>query len=212
MYTCKLTSLAIHGERYAIIMTNTIFHSSKFDFKGVPIPEFKIESGKLIRLCIPNFGPNGNNLAHNFRYELLNHFEKIIPKFKWSKENSQSGILTFWKSRTVEDYIINKLKVDKTKATKISEYLGLDNKEKVDKLTLGKRKALAIKCDFKKNETLIFDYYGVGASDINYLEKIIDVEIRKGKCGIAIDRLEFNQNDEMNNSINQVKITFGNTV
>tara|TARA_R110001606_G_scaffold388956_1_gene554638 strand:- start:30 stop:617 length:588 start_codon:yes stop_codon:yes gene_type:complete len=193
-------------------MTNTIFHSAKFEFKGVPIPKFNMESGKLIRLCVPNFDSNGNNLVHDFRYELLNHFEKIIPKSKWSKEYSKSGILKFWKSITVEDYVINKLMVDKTKAKKIAEYLGLDFKEKVDKLTLGKRKALAIKCDFEKYETLIFDYYGVGASEIEYLEKIVDAEIVKGKCGIAIDRLEFNQNDEMNNNINRVKITVGNTV
>jgi len=193
-------------------MTNTIFHSSKFEFKGIPIPEFDMESGKLIRLCIPNFDSDGNDLVRDFRYELLNHFEKIIPKSKWSKEYSKSGILKLWKSITVEDYVINKLNTDKTKAKKIAEYLELDFKEKVDKLILGKRKALAIKCDFEKYETLIFDYYGVGANEIEYLERIVDAEIEKGKCGIAIDRLEFNQNDETNKNINRAEITVGNNV
>lgn len=193
-------------------MTNTIFHSSKFEFKGIPIPEFDIKSGKLIRLCVPNFDSNGNDLVHVFRYDLLNHFEKIIPESKYSKEHSKSGILKLWKSISVEEYIINKLNVDKNKAKKIAEYLELDSQEKVDKLILGKRKALAIKCDFEKHEILIFDYYGVGAKEFEYLEKIVDGEIKKGKCGIAIDRLEFNQNDETNNNINRAEITVGNNI
>ena len=77
--------------------------------------------------------------------------------------------------------ITKKLNTDRIKAKSIAEYLELNSKEKVDKLILGKRKALAIKCDFEKYETLIFDYYGVGANEIKYLERIIDNEIEKGK-------------------------------
>jgi hypothetical protein len=193
-------------------MKNIIFHSSNFEFKGIPIPELKIESGKLIRLCMPNFDSNGNDLVHGFRYELLNHFEKIIPKSKWSKEYSKSGILKFWKSITVEDYIIDKLNVDNVHAKKIAEYLELDFKEKVDKLILGKQKALAIKCDFENYETLIFDYYGVGANEFEYLEKIVDAAIEKGKSGIVLDRFEFNQNDETNKNITRAEITTKNKV
>ena len=193
-------------------MTNTIFHSPKFEFKGIPIPEFDMESGKLTRLCVPNFDSNGNDLVRDFRYELLNHFETIIPKSKWSKEYSKSGILKFWKSITVENYIIKKLNTNTVNAKMIAEYLDLDFKENVDKLILGKRKALAIKCDFENYETLIFDYYGVGANEFEYLEKIIDAEIEKGKCGIAIDRLEFNKKEETNKNINRAEITVGNNV
>tara|TARA_R110002111_G_C5872758_1_gene361665 strand:- start:172 stop:762 length:591 start_codon:yes stop_codon:yes gene_type:complete len=193
-------------------MTNAIFHSSEFEFKGIPIPEFNIESGKLIRLCVPNYDSKGNDLVRNFRYELLNHFDNEIPNSKWSKEYSNSGFLKFWKSITVEDYIISKLNIDKTNAEMIAEYLEFDLKEKVEKLILGKRKALAIKCDFENHDTLIFDYYGVGANEFEYLEKIVDVEIKKGKRGIVIDRLEFNQKEETNKNINRAKITVGNNV
>ena len=191
-------------------MTNIIFHSSKFEFKGISIPEFDMESGKLIRLCIPNFDSEGNSLVSDFRYQLLNHFEKIIPKSKWSKEYSKSEIQKLLKSISVEDYIISKLNTDKTKAIRIAQYLEIDIMEKVDNLTFEKRKALAIKCDFENYETLILDYYGVSANEFKYLERIVDVEIGKGKCGIAIDRLEFNQDDETNENINRLKITVGN--
>jgi len=193
-------------------MTNTIFHSPKFEFKGILIPEFDMEFGKLIRLCVPNFDSKGNSLVQRFRNELINHFVKNIPKIKLSKEYSESKFQKFMKSLTVEDYITEKLNVDGTKAKMIAEYLELDSKEKVYNLTIGKSKALAIKCDFEKYDTLIFDYYGVSANEFDYLERIVDAEIKKGKCGIVIDRLEFNQNDELNKNIERIKITIGNNV
>ncbi|EDP69483.1 hypothetical protein FBALC1_05308 [Flavobacteriales bacterium ALC-1] len=193
-------------------MTNTIFHSPIFEFKGIPIPEFDVESGKLIRLCLPNFDSKGNSLVQNFKNELLNHFEITIPKIKWSREYSGSLFQRLMKSITVEGYIIKELKANRSKAKKIADFLELDSKEKVNKITIGKRKALAIKCDFEKYDILIFDYYGVSANEIKYLERIVDTEIEKGKCGIVIDRLEFNQNAELNKSIEQIKVTVGNTV
>ena len=191
-------------------MTNTIFHSSRFEFRGIPIPEFYMESGKLIRLCVPNFDSKGNSLVHDFRYGLLSHYEKEIPKVKWSKEYEENLFRRYLNPLTVENYITKKLNTDRIKTKCIAEYLELNPKEKVDKLILGKRKALSIKCDFEKYENLIFDYYGVGANEIEYLERIIDNEIEKGKSGIAIDRLEFNQNDEINKNIEQIKVTVGN--
>lgn len=186
------------------------FHSSSFEFKGIPIPEFNLKSGKLIRLCVPNFDSMGNSLVHEFRFELLRHYEKEIPKAMWSKEYEENLFRRYLNPLTVENYIRKKMNTDRITAKSISDYLELNCKEKIYKLILGKRKALAIKCDFEKHDTLIFDYYGVGANEIQYLEKIVDSEIKKGKCGIAIDRLGFYQKDEVNKSIEQIKITVGN--
>ncbi|PPK95042.1 hypothetical protein LY01_01795 [Nonlabens xylanidelens] len=62
--------------------------------KGVLIPEFTIESGKLIRLCLPNFDSNGGDLTGDFRYRLLNHFEIILPKSKHSNEHTEAEFST----------------------------------------------------------------------------------------------------------------------
>ena len=193
-------------------MTESIFHSQKFNFKGIDIPDFELRLGEIVRLCIPNFDSKGNSLIHNFRYDLLNHFEKTIPAIKWSKEYSVTGFKKLLKPITVEDYIMKKLNIDITQSRIIKEYLKLNSNEKVKNLILGKRKALAIKCDFINYNTLIFDYYGVAAMEFDYLEKIVDNEITKGKCGIVIDRLEYNQKDEINKNITQIKITMNNTI
>lgn len=193
-------------------MTQQKFHSPEFEFEGITIPKFNLDFGELIRLCIPNFDSKGNSLVHSFRFGLLNHFEKTIPKAKWSKAYSESTFRKYLKPLTLENHISQTLNIDKIKSKEIAEYLELPPKEKVNNLTLGKRKALAITCDFKKNDTLIFDYFGVGAKESEYLEKIVNSEIKKGKRGITIDRLEFNQNDEINKNIRRIKVSLDSPV
>lgn len=75
-------------------MSNAIFNSFQFEYKGVLIPEFSIKSGKLIRLCLPNFDSNEGDLTGDFRYRLLNHFEIILPKSKHSKEHTEAEFST----------------------------------------------------------------------------------------------------------------------
>lgn len=108
---------------------------------------------------------------------------------------------------TVEQHLSNALNVDGNSAQKIAGYLKLDVHDKVDQLPVGKRKALSIKCDFEKYDLLVFDYYGVSADQIQYLENMVDVEIGKGKCAIAINRLEFNKELETNKNITRLEIS-----
>jgi len=193
-------------------MTNLKYHSPEFEYDGISIPKFDLEPGKLIRLCLPNSDAEGNSLVHRFRMGLLNHFERSIPKAKWAKEYKDPIFRKYLKPMTVENYIITELNTGSSKAKTISEDLELNPKDKLRDLVLGKRKALAIKCDFEKYNTVVFDYYGVGANDFEYLERIVDSEITKGKCGIAMDRLEFNQNTEKYTNIEQIRISLGNKV
>ncbi|WP_405377308.1 hypothetical protein [Nonlabens sp. Asnod3-A02] len=97
--------------------------------------------------------------------------------------------------------------MDAKYAQKIADYLKLDVHDKVNQLPVGKRKALSIKCDFEKYDLLVFDYYGVSADQIEYLENMVDVEIGKEKCAIVIDRLEFNQEIETNKNITRLEIS-----
>ena len=92
-------------------MTNLIYHSPQFEYKGIPIPKFDMESGKLIRLCMPNFDSKGNSLVQGFRYGLLHHFDKTIPKIKWSKAYKVPRFQNYMKSMTVNNYIKEKLNV-----------------------------------------------------------------------------------------------------
>ena len=181
-------------------MSNAIFQSPQFNLSGISIPEFDLEHGKTIRLGLPNFDSKGNSLVHEFRFKLLKHFEKAIPEVKWSKEYATSGFRKLIKSITVEDYIMKELNTDREKAKYISQSVDLNSNTKLKSLILGKRKALAIKCDFEKHETLLFDYYGVDQKEFISLEQIVDIEIKKGKCALIIDRLEYNVQDKINNN------------
>lgn len=193
-------------------MTNLIFHSSDFEFKGITIPEFELKSGKLVRICLPNRDSEGNDLVRKFRLELLKHFEDTIPNLKWTKEYSETGIRRFLKSISVGEYISKNLAVDKKKAGIIAEYLELELHQKVKVLLIGKRKALAIICDFEKYDSLIFDYYGVGYWEFDYLQVLVDNELKRGKSAIVLDRLEFQIKEEVYENIDRVKITVGNSI
>ena len=183
-----------------------IFHSQKFKFQGIDIPEFQLEKGKLIRLCIPNFDENGRSLVHQFRCDLLHHLAENIPNAKLITGFQENKLISLFNAITVENYIMRNLGIDKNKVIDIAKALQIKPKEKVKNLILGQQKALMIKCNFEKYTTLVFDYYGVGALACENLEQIVDTEISKGKSGIVLDRLEYNSNEETNQNITQIKI------
>jgi len=187
-------------------MTKSIFFSHQFEFKGNIVPEFELKSGKLIRICLPTFGLKNNYLVSPYRFELLKYFQNKIPNTKWSKEYSETVFRKLFKPLSVEDYIMKKLNYTKEQAKYMADYLELKVDEKVKKLIIGQGKALAIKCDFEKYDSLIFDYYGVGAGEIDYLERIVDAEIRNGKSAIVLDRLEFQVKEEVYDNIERIKI------
>lgn len=189
-----------------MIISKVIFISPQLDLKGITVPRFELKSDKLIRICLPIFDLEGNPLRFNFRFDLLKHFQNTIPNLKWSKEYSETRFQKLFKSISVGDYIMKNLNCTKEQAEIIAVYLELDVDEKVKKLIIGKGKALAIKCDFEKYDALVFDYYGVGGGEIDYLERIVDAEIRKGKSAIVLDRLEFQIKEEVYENIERVKI------
>ncbi|MEA1785282.1 hypothetical protein U1E44_04195 [Arenibacter sp. GZD96] len=193
-------------------MKNHILHSPEFELNGIIIPEFDLKSGKLIRICLPNNDSIGNDLVHRFRFDLLKYFERKGLKLKWTKEYSERGIRRFLRSLTVEEYLNKQLNNDIKKAKRISEYLELYLEEKVKNLLIGKRKAMALICDFDKHDALIFDYFGVGANEFDYLEGLLYAELRKGKSAIALDRLEFQIKEEVNDTVERIMIDISNKV
>ncbi|WP_024771853.1 hypothetical protein [Aquimarina macrocephali] len=193
-------------------MNNTVFHNKKFELNGVPIPDFELVSGKIIKVYVPNFDSENNGLGYKFCLHLSERFKNQNSELMWIKEYSETRFRKFLKPISVGDFIIDQLKTDYQTAQNISEYLELDFNEKVKNLILGKGKALAIKCNFEKYNMLIFDYYGIGASEIDYVERIVNSEIRKGKSAIIFDRLEFQRKKELYENIEPIKIKVPNAI
>ncbi|SNR15967.1 hypothetical protein [Tenacibaculum jejuense] len=182
-----------------------IFRSQKFNFQGIEIPEFQLEKGKLIRLCIPNFDENGKSLVHQFRYDLLSYLAKNIPNAKLTTDFQENKVISVLNPITVESYITKNLDVNKNEAIRIAKHLQIKPKKKVKNLIFGQQKALMIKCDFEKYTTLLFDYYGIDAVTFKNLDALVSKEIKRGKSGIVLDRLEFSSNKEINQNIIQIK-------
>ncbi|WP_440880410.1 hypothetical protein [Tenacibaculum sp. C7A-26P2] len=189
-------------------MTNSIFYNKGFELNGISVPEFELKSGKLVRLYIPSVRIIGFDLT----IELIKRFQKKNNNLPWAKNYSQNSILEKLFPLTVEKYLIKKNKIDKRSAIRIADEIGIKLNDKFEKIGFINRKALIIKALFEKNNSILIDYYGVDAIGIKKLERIVNVEIEKGKTGIAFDLLEYVEEKEPFVNIERIKITLPNTM
>lgn len=185
---------------------NMVFCNNKFEINGVKIPEFVLEAGTLIRIYVPNFNFEGKNLGFDLTIALIKRFQQKRNNFPWAKMYNQNSIVALFVPLTVKKYLINKMRVDEESAMKIIEEVGVDINDKFNFLSFTIKKALIIKALFNKNECIILDYYGIDASGIGFLEKLVNAEIEKGKAAIAFDRLEFISENEPFQNIKQIII------
>lgn len=187
-------------------MEDIIFHSKKFEINGIQIPEFKLYSGSLIKIYIPNFNHEKLPLGFDLTTELIKKFQNQKTDLPWAKRYLQNSISEFFNPITVNKYLINKIKIDKESAKRIIEELSLNPNEKYNNLSYKKTKILAIKALFEKNNSIILDYYGISANGIESLEAIVNTEIIKGKSGIVFDNLQFAHEKEPFENIKVMKI------
>lgn len=187
-------------------MTNTIFYSNGFKINGKLIPGFELQKGRLIRIYIPNFDGDNKFLGRDLMFELIKHFQNKIPKSPWAKDYSQPRLWEFLSPLTVEGYLTGKMKIGKNRARELSQELQISLDHKLDHLSFATRKALIIKAYFVNHDFIIFDYYGVGAMWIRFLEDVVNGEIENGKSAIAFDNLEYTYENEPYGNIIPIKI------
>ncbi|WP_062062802.1 hypothetical protein [Aquimarina longa] len=187
-------------------MTKTIFHNGEFEINGISIPEFELKNGNLIRIYIPNFDRKFVPLGFDLTIELTKRFQNQQPDFPWAKNYQQGTLMELINPLTVNKYLIYKMRIDKLKAQRIAEEIGINLKDKLGLLSFTNRKALIIKALFDKNDSIILDYYGVDANGIGILESLVNSEIENGKSAIAFDRLEFKADKEPFQNIIPIEI------
>ncbi|MCD8445745.1 hypothetical protein [Tenacibaculum finnmarkense] len=193
-------------------MKNNIFHNKKFEINGIYVPEFKLKSGNLIRIYIPNFNFENLPLGFDLTIELIKRFQNQKTDFPWAKNYRQNSIIEFLSPLTVNKYLINKMSINKLTAKIIAEEIGISLNEKFEYLSFKNKKALIIKAYFEKNDYILLDYYGVDATGIEFLENLINTEIEKGKSAIAFDNLQYANKKEPYENIKAIKITVPNNV
>ena len=188
-------------------MQKSTFHSENLEINGIQIPEFELKSGNLIRIYIPNFNNENKPLGFDLTIELIKRFQNQKTDLPCAKNFQQNSFSAFFNLITVNKYLVNKMKIDKVNSEKIIAELKLNPNEKYEHLSFNKKKALAIKALFKKNDVILLDYYGVSAMGIAVLEKIVNTEISKGKSAIVFDNLQFAHEKEPYENIKPIKIT-----
>lgn len=193
-------------------MTKNIFYSKEFIINGISIPEFELTQGNLIRFYIPNFDKQGKPLGFDLTIDLIKHFQNQKSELRWAKNFNRNSFLELLKPLTVNNYLTKTMDVDPLNAKTITKDIGIELTDKVEQLSFTVKKALTIKALFDKNETIILDYNGVGALEIESLERLVNTEIEMGKSAIAFDRLEYKADNEPYKNIKPIKITVPNTM
>ncbi|MEM9834682.1 MAG: hypothetical protein AAF944_28930 [Bacteroidota bacterium] len=172
-------------------MDSIIFHSKEFEMRGARVPEFKLQAGNLIRIYVPNFGNEHLPLGYDLAIELAKRFQDQNTDILWAKNYRKSSLYEFIIPLTVKSYLLNKMKIDLATANRIVSEVGVKLSDRFERLDFTNQKALIVKANFEKSNSILLDYYRVEAMGIEFLESVVNSEIEKGKAAIAFDRLEY---------------------
>jgi len=183
-----------------------VFHIPEFEIKGIRMPEFKLKKGNLIRVYTPYLDSNNIPLGFDLNIELIKVLQSKKTDLPWAKNYSQSRVMDFLRPLTVKRYLLKKMRITHNDALKIVNEIEINFNDKFEHLNFTKRKALIIKATFNKSNVILLDYLGVSADGIQFLEKLVNTEIEKGKSAIAFDRIEFAIDKEPYENITQIKI------
>ncbi len=190
-------------------MKNTVFCNEEFEIWGITIPEFELKEGELIRIYDSRVYLENVPANFDLTLELIHRFKNKKTDFTWAKNYYQNKIIKYIKPLTIKAYLINKMGINIQSAANIVDEIGVRLNERFEYLDFTKKKALIIKANFEKKKCILFDYYGVDAMGIEFLEKIINVEIERGKSAIAFDNLYYAHEIEPYSNIKPIKIASG---
>lgn len=190
--------------------------SQGFTIRGYYVPPFEAEAGKLVRIYIPNFSVTNEKLGFDFSLELCELLYKnkvvvglnITTSVLYAKNHQHN----FWERnfsiKTTKQYLTKKLGVTSGQADDILAELGMSATERMDCLKWSKRKALTMKALLVYNSIISFDYYGISADSIDWVNDVIKHELDKGKCLIGFDNLQYMEEQEPYDSFERVVVTY----
>ncbi|WP_299443194.1 hypothetical protein [uncultured Aquimarina sp.] len=190
-------------------MKNIAFYNEEFEIHGISIPKFELKEGELVRIYSSRIYPENVPVNFDLTLELIRRFQNKKTDFPWARNYNQNSIIEYIKPLTIKTYLINKMHINIQSAVRIVDEIGITLHEKFEYLGFTKKKALIIKANFEKNKCILFDYYGVDAMGIDFLEKIINVEIERGKSAIAFDNLYYAHQTEPYSNITPIRIASG---
>ncbi len=190
-------------------MSEIIFHNKPFELRGMKIPEFELRKGEMIRIYAPNFNKENKILGVDFANQLSEIFQKSNPNFVQSKTYRPSRWKEFFHRTTVEDFLTGELGLDEDATNHIVEKLSLQLDWKYTSLGTAHLKTLSILNYFKKNNLILFDFFGTDPEGANEICDLVATELEKGKSAIAFDNLQYADKNEPYESFKPIKLEGG---
>ena len=190
------------------VMGKVILHTKEFEIDGIIIPELKLVSGSLVRMYVPNFDIELNKpLGLEFVKRIMKHLKHQNPELLWMKWPKLNNILKMFSPISTGIFLEKKMGIDLKDVKRIAEELKINIDRSFGDLAFAEAKALLVKVSFVKSDSILMDYYGIGAMKIGVIEKVMNDEINKGKSAIVFDRFEYMEKDEPYSNIKRIVLS-----
>ncbi|QNE40019.1 hypothetical protein F1C16_10840 [Hymenobacter sp. NBH84] len=114
--------------------------------------------------------------------------------------------------KTAKQYLLKKFNIVSSRADNILDDLGISANERISWLKWSKRKALTIKGLLANNNIISFDYYGISADSIDWINDIIQHELNKEKCFIGFNNLQYMEEQEPYDNFERIVVAYNGKI
>jgi len=170
-----------------------------FKVKEFLVPEFTMDSGKMIRFWVEIIPKKENDTDGYWGvkriYEIINNYnnQNLGAKIHLCPIQPKVSFIDFIKPIKVGEYL---KKTFGEKSNEIEVRLNAFNikpEYTVRKMGIAKQKALSIICGIEQNEITAFDFYGFAPQTEIELVRYITTKLDEGKSMIAFDNLWYKE-------------------
>ncbi|RTQ51492.1 hypothetical protein EJV47_06740 [Hymenobacter gummosus] len=158
------------------------------------VPPFELRPGWLVRVYLPNFSqrsnePLGRDLAQQIALVLifLAKPDRLLPYARPYQNRRRD----YWPwPPTVARYLRKQHQASPEQVRRIAQELELNERQPMRELGLPQRLALDMKGLWLRYEAVQFDFYGLQADSVAWLEQVLAAELARGKAAIGFDNLQ----------------------
>lgn len=181
----------------------------EFETNGFKIPEFKIESGKMIRFWVEIVPKKVGDEDWGIKKmsEIIDNYNKNnAVKIHFCKNQLKLGIFDFMKPIKLKEYLFKVFGERGKEVEATLETFDIKPYYTLRKMGTSDQKVLSIICGIELNEVIAFDFYGLGFDTVEKLMNYMKIKLTEGKSLIAFDNLNYREEIIVNSQIEHFNI------
>ncbi|MEM9932737.1 MAG: hypothetical protein AAF824_03960 [Bacteroidota bacterium] len=188
--------------------------SEGFNLYGYHVPAFELDHNRLLKIWIQIVPPDPELSGYNFSKYLAKLLQKkrivnglyVDKSIPFAGNISENKILEKFYPLTVDRFLHRRKNINEESSSKIKSVLGVEGKDRINRMNFTSRKALSILSAFEDSTCISFDYYGLDHYGVQKINSIVERELQNGKSAIGFDNLYYLERIEPSKLVNQIII------